>query len=99
MGRAPSQQNLPRIYLAEWLEVLGHSQHEASVAAGVGQSYIANIIAGRKKNPGAYVLLRLSEWLGITINDLFHPPPPETVISAIRELSPAAQDVLSRKRR
>jgi transcriptional regulator with XRE-family HTH domain len=86
-----------KLYLAEWLEVLGHSQTDAAEVAGVGQSYISNIIAGRRPNPSTFVLLRLSEWLGITVNDLFEPPPDDAIVKAIRGLSPGAHDALMRK--
>lgn len=88
-----------KLYLEEWLEARGRDRAGAAKAAGVDISYINNMIAGRRKNPAAHVLLAISEYLDITVNDLFRPPPPADTIAAMGGLSPAAIAALLSQRR
>lgn len=90
MGKLPKR-TYQRLYLAEWMEVTGLDQAAAAKAGGVNQSYISNMIAGRKKNPSAYVLVRITNHMQISVNDLYHPPPPEAALRAISHLSPGAR--------
>lgn len=98
MGKTPRRTYRP-IYLQEWLEAVGAKPADVARAAAVGESYISNIIAGRKENPSAHVLLAISEHLGITVNDLYRRPPPESSLSHLTSLSPAALDALLRGRK
>ena len=77
--------------LGEWLDAMGFTVGQAAAAANVDQSYISNMIAGRKGNPGALILLPISEMMGITINDLYTVPPPKAVLDAMHRLSPKAR--------
>jgi transcriptional regulator with XRE-family HTH domain len=95
MGKLPRRQ-YRNIYLDEWLAATGRDRAGAAVAGGVDQSYLANMVAGRKMNPSAHVLLAISEYLGITVNDLYRPPPPESLVSRFGDISPAARDALIR---
>lgn len=93
MGKLPTR-TYRKLYLQEWLEVTGHEQGGAAASAGVDASYISNLVAGRKPNPSAHVLLAISEYLGVTVNDLYRRPPPESSLTALSELSPGARSIL-----
>ena len=99
MARKPkSLQPPPRtIYLGEWLTRLGISVNDAAKAGGVGQSYISNMIAGRKDRPETSIMLGISELLGITVNDLYKRPPPQSTVDGLGELSPSARAALFRR--
>lgn len=97
MGKLPAR-SYQRLYLAEWMEVTGVDQAAAAKAGGVDQSYISNINAGRKKNPSAHVLVRITNHMGISVNDLYRPPPPEAAIAAIGRLSPGAREHLFKRK-
>jgi hypothetical protein len=84
----------PEIYLADWLELFEVQVIEAAKIAGCGQSYISNIMANRKPNVNVLFLLRLSEHLGITVNDFYRPLPNRSQLTALKNLSPKAQATL-----
>ena len=95
MGRRPAKR-LRQLYIGEWIARLGRTQVEIAKASGIGAPYLANLIAGDKKNPGARVLLEISEALGISVNDLYRPPPPPEAIEAAARLTPAELATLGR---
>jgi plasmid maintenance system antidote protein VapI len=84
----------PPIYLGGWLELFEMKVGEAAEVAGCDQSYISNIIANREPNVNVLYLLRLSDELGITINDFYRPLPNRSQIAALKNLSPKAQATL-----
>jgi transcriptional regulator with XRE-family HTH domain len=88
------------IFLGDWLEHFGIGATEAARIAGCTQSYISNISRGARTNINALYLLRLSEHLGININDFFRPLPSPAQLAPLKDLSPKAQEaLLSHKRR
>ena len=87
------------IFLGEWLERAGIGPSEAAKIAGCSQSYISNITRGAKTNINALYLLRLSETLGISVNDFFRKPPSQAQVASIAALSPEAQRMLLQPRR
>ena len=88
----------PTIHLGDWLEFFETTVGEAAEIAGCNQSYISNIIAGRKLNVNVLYLLKLSDALGITINDFYRPLPNKSHLNALKNLSPKAQaTILSRQ--
>lgn len=99
MGKT-SADDPPPIYLGDWLELLETNVGEAAVLAGCDQSYISNIVANRKTNINVLYLLRLSEKLGVTVNDFYRPLPSKSHLNAFKNLSPKAQaTILARQRR
>ena len=98
MGKVPRRVLRP-IFLDEWLTRTGRDRAGAAKAADVDISYINNMIGGRKMNPSAHVMLGISDYLGITVNDLYHKPPPDSHISSLGELSPGARDALLNARK
>jgi len=102
MGKKPKQKPPePReIHLGAWLRLKGIGPSEAAEMAGCGQSYISNIMRGVKMNINAQYLLRLSEKLEITVNDLFEPPPLASQVESLSRLSDqAVTNLLGRNRR
>jgi plasmid maintenance system antidote protein VapI len=93
MDKAGDEQP-PTIYLGAWLEEFKIDNGEAAKAAGCDQSYISNIVAGRKPNINVLYLLRLSEYMGVTVNDFYRRLPNKTQLEALKNLSPKAQATL-----
>jgi hypothetical protein len=88
------------IHLGAWLELLQTDVGEAAKFAGCGQPYMSNIIAGRKKNINVLYLLRLSEALGVTVNDFYRPLPSKAQLHTLQNLSPKAQQtILNRQKK
>lgn len=98
MGKSQKPASRP-LFLGEWLDKFGVSQTVAAAQIGVEQSYIANLVSRKKDNPSALKLLVLSEFLGITVNDLYQMPPAETAITPIAKISPKAREALIENRR
>lgn len=88
-----------RIYLGDWLKQFDVEVGEAARIAGCGQSYISNIIANRKNNINVLYLLRISEKLGITVNDLYRRLPSRSEMSAFESLSPKARATIIEQQR
>lgn len=90
----------PEIYLGDWLELYEMKVGEAAKIAGCGQSYISNIVAGRRTDINVKFLLRLSEHFGVTINDFYRPLPARAELTTLKNLSPQAQaNLLARQTR
>lgn len=89
----------PRIYLGQWLEFFEKDVTEAANEAGCTQGYISNIIANRKPNVNVLYLLRISDWLGVAINDFYRPLPKKSELQALKALSPKAQAAILDKQR
>ena len=84
----------PEIYLGAWLEEFDVSVGKAAEIAGCDQSYISNIIANRKPNINVLYLLRLSDEMGVTVNDFYRPLPNKSQLAALKNLSAKAQATL-----
>lgn len=93
MAKEPGDEP-PPIYLGDWLALFETTVGEAAEIAGCGQSYISNIIANRKSKINVLFLLRLSDELGVTINDFYRPLPNKSQLAALKNLSPKAQATL-----
>lgn len=90
MGKL-SEEEPPTIYLGDWLEFFEVDVTEAAEVAGCTQGYVSNIIANRKANINVLYLLKLSESIGVTINDFYRPLPKKSELAAFKKLSPKAQ--------
>jgi transcriptional regulator with XRE-family HTH domain len=82
-ARKAQTRTFRKLYIGEWLNRLGRRQNEAAEALGVTETYISELISGKKKNPHHAILYDLSEWLGLTINDLYRPPPARAAVEAV----------------
>lgn len=86
------------IFLGLWLDHAGIGPTEAAGIAGCTQSYISNISSGIRPHVNVLYLLKLSEHMGVTINDFFKKPPPNAQIISLRAFSPGAQEFLLRSK-
>lgn len=93
MGKL-SDEEPPSIYLGQWLEEFKMDNAAAAEAAGCDQSYISNIVANRKPNVNVLYLLRLSNSMGVTVNDFYRKLPTKASLAALKDLSPKAQATL-----
>lgn len=85
-----------RLYLGQWLARLGRKQAECARALDLTPAYISEIVSGKKKNLSPALLLDLSEWLGLTVNDLYRAPPPIEATEAVDKLNPSQLATLGR---
>jgi hypothetical protein len=99
---AEKQEHLP-LHLGEWMSRFDARAVDIAKAAGVGQSYISSIISGKKPNPRFTILVKITDHLGISVNDLTRPPPPSEEFDRVRKLTPtqqlAAQVLAAKSRR
>jgi len=93
MGKHDNEDARP-IYLGQWLEEFQMDNGKAAEIAGCDQSYISNIVANRKPNVNVLYLLRLSEEMGVTVNDFYRKLPGKASLAALKDLSPKAQATL-----
>lgn len=95
-----SVDEVPEIYLGEWLKHFGIGPTEAAKIAGCSQSYISNIIAGRKPNINALYLLKLSDHMEVNVNDFFRPLPSQSQLKTLGQLSSKGQAaILTRQKK
>lgn len=84
------------LHLGAWLIRLGRTQAEAAEVAGVKPGYISELVSNKKQNPSQGVLLDISEWLGLTVNDLYTAPPPMDAVEAHGQMPASQQAALGR---
>lgn len=97
MGKRPNLR--PRkIFLGEWIGAIpGKSRKGAADAADVDISYVNNVCGGTRENPTSLVMLAFAEYLGITVDDLYRPPPSTSALKELATLSSAAREALLRR--
>ncbi|WP_157195802.1 hypothetical protein [Bradyrhizobium sp. YR681] len=98
MGKHDDE-DLPQMFLGQWLDFFELDVTEAAKIAGCSQGYVSNIIANRKPNVNVLYLLRISEHLKVTINDFYRPLPRKAELDALKKLSPKAQEAILQKQR
>jgi transcriptional regulator with XRE-family HTH domain len=79
-----------KLYLHQWLTRLGKRPVDLANHLNVTESYISNLKSEKRSNPSIAILLEMSEWLGITVNDLFVAPPKAGTLADLKGYSPAA---------
>lgn len=96
MGKRPDL--LPRkIFLAEWIKAIdGKTRKGAAEAAHMDISTINNICGGRRRT-GDLVMLAFANYLGITVDDLYRPPPSNSTLQELTHLSATAREALLRR--
>lgn len=98
MGKAVKEPP-PEIFLGQWLDFFEVDVGDAAKAAGCTQGYVSNIIANRKPNVNVLYLLKISDVLGVTINDFYRQLPRKAELDAFKKLSPKAQAAILQKQR
>lgn len=79
----------PPNYVGGWIVALGAQPSEVAQKAQMSESYLSQIINGRKKNPGRAIIDDIGRALGIPSYLLYQPPPTKEVIEAARQLGPS----------
>lgn len=86
-----------RLHLGEWLDRLGIKQTELAAAVGITDQYVSELVSPKKiKKPTPDLLLAISEFLGITVNDLYSPPPSRAEMERAKSISATEQVHLAR---
>lgn len=89
-----------KLHLGEWLARLNVKQADLARDVEVSEPYLSNLISGKKLNPSINLLLKISDRLGITVNDLYKPPPSISALDDLKNFSPAAvQQLLDQRHR
>jgi transcriptional regulator with XRE-family HTH domain len=95
-GRSVYGRGTRQLYIGEWLVRLGRKPVELAKHLKVTEPYVSELISGKKDNPSHVLLLVVSEWLGITVNDLYMRPPDRLALEAVERLNPAQMATLGR---
>lgn len=83
--------------LSEWMDRLSIKSVDLAKELGISESYVSDLRSGRlKKQPGVQLLLRISDFMEITVNDLYTRPPPRDAIRGTERLKPADIAALAR---
>ena len=86
---------IPRdMFLGQWMTFFDKGPTELANAANCSAGYISNMAADRKGNINVLFLLPISEALGITVNDLFKPPPTKAQAAQLQNYSAVAQHAI-----
>jgi hypothetical protein len=83
-----------KLHLGEWLARLGKKPVDVARHQDVSESYNSNQISGKRENPSIDKLLAISEYLGITVNDLYRAPPPLATLKDLQGFSAGAIEQL-----
>jgi transcriptional regulator with XRE-family HTH domain len=76
-----------KLYLGDWLDTLGLTQADLVRITGMTRAYISELCAGHKNNPSIAMLLDISDSMGISVNDLYRPPPERGVLKGLNGLN------------
>lgn len=94
MPRPQKNRQFRKLYIGPWLARLGKKPVDAAKAIGVTETYMSELISGKKKNPGHAILFDLSEWLGIPMNALYRMPPAQNAVDAVEGMTAAEMAAL-----
>lgn len=96
---AKRQEERVPLYIGEWIARLGLKQKDVAKDAGIGESHLSNIKTEGRQDPSYSTLYRIADAMGVTVDDLRHPPPAASTVAAVEKLSPKAQEALFGRRR
>ena len=90
-NKMPKKKSELRLQLGPWIRYRGLTQHQVAKDAGVGNSYLTQLINNPAREPSVTVLFAFAEALGIeNPKDLFREPPPVKLSGAGQsEFAPA----------
>lgn len=95
-GRQFFKRGTRKLYLGEWLARTRKRPADLAKAIGVTPGYVSDLISAKKDNPGPVLLLEISEFFELTVNDLYKPPPPLNAVEAADNLTAPQMAVLAR---
>ncbi|CCE05809.1 hypothetical protein BRAS3843_1480040 [Bradyrhizobium sp. STM 3843] len=97
---ATTRPQYKKLHLGEWLARLNVKQADLARDVGVTESYISNLISGKKVNPSISLLLEISDRLKLSVNDLYKQPPSISALDDLKDFSPAVvQQLLDQRSR
>jgi hypothetical protein len=76
------------LHLGPWLRRMGLKQIQVARKAGIGKSYMSQLVSGKKDDPSALHVLAISEAMGVTVNALYRLPPTQQQVDQVRKLTP-----------
>jgi transcriptional regulator with XRE-family HTH domain len=88
-----------KLHLGEWLARLSVKQTDLARDVSITESYLSNLISGKKVNPSISLLLQISDRLGLSVNDLYKQPPSISAIEDLKNFSPAVVKQLLEQQR
>jgi len=88
------QQTASPLYLGPWLNRLGVKPVELCRGTGLTDAYVSELISGKKNNPSFNAIRDIADFLGIGIDQLRRPPPPEDAIESVGSLPASVIDRL-----
>jgi transcriptional regulator with XRE-family HTH domain len=97
MPRPPHIRRPPQIaplYLGQWLARLGIKPVELCRGTGLTDAYVSELISGKKINPSFNAIRDIADFLGVRIDELRRPPPPDDAVQSVGGLSPSTLDRL-----
>jgi Helix-turn-helix len=84
-------------YLGAWIDLLGPKLKDVAEAAHVTPSYVSNICRNDGKKPSIDVMLAISEFLDVPLNDLYKPPPAKASVAALGDYLQRTRETLLKK--
>jgi len=96
MGRPRKKKSERIFYLSEWMDRLRVKPVDLARGIKVTETYVSEMRSRRKGQPSPDVLLDISEFLGLSVNDLFTKPPDRGTIEAAQALNPREIAALGR---
>jgi transcriptional regulator with XRE-family HTH domain len=85
---AATRPQYKKLHLGEWLARLNVKQADLARDIDITESYLSKLISGKKVNPAVSLLLQISDRLGLSVNDLYKPPPSIAALEDLRNYSP-----------
>jgi len=83
-----------RLYIPEWLESSGRTAAALATHINVKPPYVSELLRGEKPVSNLDRAYDIADFLGVTIDDLYRPPPSDDQLSAVSQLSPATRSRL-----
>jgi transcriptional regulator with XRE-family HTH domain len=88
----------PDLFLGQWLDRLKLKQSEIADKVGITRAYMNNLCnppkGQKRKNPSISVMLRISKATGVSVNDLYSPPPSRAESLRLRQYQASTIDAL-----
>jgi hypothetical protein len=83
------------IFLREWMTALNVRGVTIRQETGITEGYISSLKSGRRKNPGQPILKQIADVLGISVPELYRPPPSDEDLA---KMGPYSAQTLARLR-
>lgn len=85
-----------KLFAGQWIRRLGRTQADVALETDITEQYLSEIV-NNKKAPSLEVAIDLATALGVTVDALRRPPPPQDSAQSVVGLSAAVIEKLSRR--